>query len=42
MGKVYVLAGVLTVLGLFGLYLLVGAKLAQKMFSKKTKKEISK
>lgn len=25
MGKVYVLAGVLTVLGLFGLYLLVGA-----------------
>ncbi len=42
MGKVYVLAAVLGVLGAFGLYMLIFGKLAQKMFSKKTKKEIDK
>lgn len=42
MAKVWILGAVLTVLAGAALYLLVFAKLAQKMFTSKKKKEIDK
>lgn len=42
MGKVWVFAGLLTVLACAALYVLVFTKIAQKMFTKKNEKGIDK
>lgn len=42
MGKVWILAGVLVVLGGAATFVLLYAKIAQKMFSSSNKKEIDK